>query len=118
MLTYKGHSERVAFTVACIRKEDMILRLPWLRQHNLEVDWTTGKIKMMRYPTHCNIYQAELQAEQWVRQAEAQLKDRCRAGPFPLVEEDSELDDEDIDQYEDGNRIFATVIQATGNFLQ
>ena len=46
------------------------------------------------------------------------MKDRCRAGLFPLVEEDSELEDEDIDQYENGNRIFATVIRATGNFSQ
>ena len=68
MLTYEGHSERAVFVVACIRKEDMILGLPWLRQHNPEVDWSIGKIKMMRCPTHCNTCRAEVQAEEQVQQ--------------------------------------------------
>ena len=55
--------------------------------------------------------------EEKVRRAEVQLKERCRMGPFPLIEDD-EIEEEDIDLYEKGNRLFATVIWATGNFSQ
>ena len=47
-----------------------------------------------------------------------QLKNRCRAGLFPLVAEDDNIEEEDIDQYKEGNRIFATVIRVMGNFSQ
>ena len=118
MLTYEGHSEWVVFAVACIGKEDMILGLPWLRQHNPEIDWNMGKIKMTQCLTHCNTYQAEVQVEKQIRQAEEQLRNKCRVGPFPLVVEDDDTDEENVDQYEEGDRIFMTVIQAIGNFLQ
>lgn len=38
ILSYKGHSESTVFAVTCLGKEKMILGLPWLREHNLEVD--------------------------------------------------------------------------------
>ena len=31
----------------------MILDMPWLRCHNLEIDWKTGEVKMMRCPDEC-----------------------------------------------------------------
>ena len=117
MLTYEGHSERAVFVVTCIGKENMILGLPWLSKHNPEVDWSTGKVKMTRCPTQCNTCQAEMQVKEKVRQAEVQLKERCRIGPFPLIEDD-EIEEEDVDLYEKGDRLFATVIRATGNFSQ
>ena len=118
MLTYDRYSERVVFAVTCIRKEDMILGLPWLSKHNPEVDWSTGKVKMTWCLTQCNTCWAEIQVEEKVRWAEVQLKNRCRAGPFPLIEEDDEVEEENVELYEKGDRLFATVIRATGNFSQ
>ena len=44
VLQYNGHHEQAVFAVTCIGKEDLILRLPWLKKHNLEVDWTTESV--------------------------------------------------------------------------
>jgi hypothetical protein len=36
ILCYKGHSECTIFAITAIRGEDIILGLPWLKEHNLE----------------------------------------------------------------------------------
>jgi hypothetical protein len=47
ILHYKDHSEHAEiFTVTAIGQEDVIFGLPWLREHNLEVDWRTEEVKM------------------------------------------------------------------------
>jgi hypothetical protein len=46
VLRYKGHSERAIFAVMAIRQEDVILGLPWFKEHNPEVDWRTEEVKM------------------------------------------------------------------------
>jgi hypothetical protein len=50
ILHYKGHSECTIFTVTQTGKDDVILGLPWLKQHNPEVDWRTEEVKMSRCP--------------------------------------------------------------------
>jgi hypothetical protein len=42
ILCYNGHSERVLFTVTSLGKQEIILGLPWLHEHNPEVNWTSG----------------------------------------------------------------------------
>ena len=46
ILMYKGHKERATFAVTDLGKEDIIIGLSWLRQHNPEIDWRTGAIEM------------------------------------------------------------------------
>jgi hypothetical protein len=46
ILKYKGHSKCAVFTVTPIRQEDVILGLPWLKEHNPEVDWRTEEVEM------------------------------------------------------------------------
>jgi hypothetical protein len=48
ILRYNDHSERTTFAVTSLGKQDMILGHPWLPQHNPEVDWKTGEVKMTR----------------------------------------------------------------------
>jgi len=31
----------------------VILEMLWLAHHNLEIDWRTGEVKMMRCPEEC-----------------------------------------------------------------
>ena len=31
-------------------KTDIILEMPWLQAHNLEINWETGEVKMTRRP--------------------------------------------------------------------
>ena len=50
---FKGHKERTLINVIGGQKWSMILGMPWLRYHNLEIDWKTGEVKMMRCPDKC-----------------------------------------------------------------
>jgi len=45
---YKGHMERMRMDVYDLGKIEVILGMPWLAAHNLEINWETGEVKMMR----------------------------------------------------------------------
>jgi len=49
---YKGHIERMRMDVCDLGKMEIILEMPWLAAHNPEINWETGKVKMMRCPPH------------------------------------------------------------------
>ena len=50
---YKGHVERTEIDVIGGQKWGVILGMPWLERHNLEIDWKTGEVKMMRCLEEC-----------------------------------------------------------------
>jgi len=50
---YKGHVERVQMDVSKLGKMDMILDIPWLAAHNLEIDWEKEEVRMTRYLPLC-----------------------------------------------------------------
>ena len=50
---YKGHVERIEIDVIGGQKWGVILGIPWLECHNLEIDWKTGEVKMTRCPEEC-----------------------------------------------------------------
>ena len=52
-VSYKGHRERAILHVTNLGSSKIILGLPWLRQHNPSIDWTTGDVKMDRCPKTC-----------------------------------------------------------------
>jgi len=45
---YKNHVERMRIDVCNLEKTEVILGMPWLQAHNLEINWETGKVKMTR----------------------------------------------------------------------
>jgi len=45
---YKEHVERVRMDVCELGKTDVILGMPWLAAHNLEIDWEKGEVRMTR----------------------------------------------------------------------
>ena len=45
---YKGHVKRMRMDVCDLGKTKVILEMPWLVAHNLEINWETGEVKMMR----------------------------------------------------------------------
>ena len=53
---FKEHVERVRIDVCDLGKTEVILRMPWLQTHNLEIDWKKGKVKMTRCPPICRRY--------------------------------------------------------------
>jgi hypothetical protein len=46
VLCYKDHTEWTQFAVTSLGRQKMILRYTWLKEHNPELDWATGKVKM------------------------------------------------------------------------
>jgi len=44
----KGYIERVRMDVYNLGKIKVILGMPWLATHNLEIDWEKGEVKMMQ----------------------------------------------------------------------
>ena len=46
VLRYRDHAERAQFSVTSLGNQDMILGYSWLREHNPEVDWSMGEVKM------------------------------------------------------------------------
>jgi hypothetical protein len=53
VLRYRDHSEQATFAVTSLGRQDLILSLTWLRQHNPEIDRETTEVKMSRCPNHC-----------------------------------------------------------------
>jgi hypothetical protein len=118
VLSYDGHTERTVFAVTGIGSQDIIIGFPWLKEHNLEVDWNTGQVKMSRCPTRCRMCKTEHKRIV-----------ACRSGPFPHASVEDYMDEDEEDEatgeYELGDKIFAVTIfpplqqiHATGNFSQ
>jgi Retroviral aspartyl protease len=63
MLQYCDHSEKMIFAVTGLGKQDVILGLTWLCEHNPEVNWKSGEVKMSRCLNHCCTCQNEANVE-------------------------------------------------------
>jgi len=50
---YKNHVEKMRMDVCNLGKTEVILGIPWLQVHNLEINWETGEVKMTRCPPLC-----------------------------------------------------------------
>jgi hypothetical protein len=128
----------VTFAVTSLGKQDVILGLTWLREHNPKIDWETAEVKMSQCPNHCRTCQHEVNEERKVRLAEGESIRACCAGPTPspdiemddipdfetdLDEEEDEQDTEEKpyegdDQLEEGDRLFATTIPCEAEFIR
>jgi hypothetical protein len=47
------HEEEAAFMVTDIGSDDIIIGIDWLRYHNPEIDWNTGKVALSHCPIKC-----------------------------------------------------------------
>ena len=55
-VAYAGeHMEKVTFGITQLGRTTMILGHDWLKKHNPEVDWITGKVTMNRCPRSCRM---------------------------------------------------------------
>ena len=72
---YQGHIERIEIDMIGEQKQSMILSMPWLAHHNLEIDWKTGEVKMMKCPEECERQQRLKQEKSgWQTQKEEEKK--------------------------------------------
>ncbi len=99
VLTYKDHSETALFAVTGLGTQNLILGYSWLREHNPEVDWVTGEVKMSRCPgRRCSTCLLEEQEERkQARLIEARIN-ACRAGPMPSATVEEEVPEPPPDQ--------------------
>jgi len=51
---YKGYVKRMRMNVCDLGKTKVILGMPWLVAYNLEINWETGEVKMMRCLSLCD----------------------------------------------------------------
>jgi len=125
LLRYNGHSERALFCVTGLGKQNLILGHTWLKDHNPEVDWRTGKVEMSRCsPRCCNGCRTKAREERRILKREAAGINTCRAGPFPATVEDADETDaeppaSDIPfDIEDGDRVWATGLIPEAQYIQ
>ena len=45
---YENHVERMRMDMCNLGKTKVILEMPWLQAHNLEINWEIGEVKMTR----------------------------------------------------------------------
>jgi len=50
---YQRYREKMEINVIGDQKWSVILKIPWLAYHNLEIDWKTGKVKIIRCLENC-----------------------------------------------------------------
>ena len=116
ILRYKNHSERTTFFVSGLGGQKLILGHSWLRQHNPEIDWSKGDVRMSHCPPRCcSGCREEVHQERIAWKAEAKRKDVCSVGPIPEINHDSDEDSEpdtvspeETISVEEGDQILAT----------
>jgi len=72
---YQGHRERTEIDVIGGQKWMVILGMPWLAYHNLEIDWRTKEVKMTRCLEECGKKCRPMQGKLgWEKQKEEEAK--------------------------------------------
>jgi len=90
ILRYWNHSKWTLFTVTGLGKQKLILGHSWLRNHNPEIDWVTGEVKMSRCPPRCcSGCRDKAQEERIAWKAEIQQMEAVSDGPVPELHTDS-----------------------------
>jgi len=75
---YQGHRERMEIDVIRGQKWMVILGMPWLARYNPEIDWRTGKVKMMRCSEECGKQWRLVQGKLgWEKQKEEEAKEEA-----------------------------------------
>ena len=75
---YKGYVERTEINIIGGQKWGVILGMPWLEYHNLEIDWKTGEVKTMRCPEECGRQWRPVQGKSgWEKQKEEEVKEEA-----------------------------------------
>jgi len=114
VLYYKTHSERMLLAVSGLGKQSLILGYDWLKDHNPKIDWEKGEVKMTRYPLRCEGRRALRKEQTRQKRMELRALRSCRDGPAPLLQEESESEEEPPQMHhpswELGDRLFLTCL--------
>ena len=71
----QGYKERTEIDVIRGQNQKVILRMLWLAHYNSEINWKTGKVKMIRCPKECGKQWKSKQGKPgWQKQKEEEEK--------------------------------------------
>ena len=59
VIQYKGHRSRSKFYVSSVGHKAIVLGHTWLAEHNPDINWCTGEVKMTRCPDYCRCTEAD-----------------------------------------------------------
>ena len=59
VVQYKGHRSQSKFYVSSVGHKAIILGLTWLAEHNPDINWCTGEVKMTCCPDYCGCTKAD-----------------------------------------------------------
>jgi len=48
LMILREHKEKINFDITDTGADDIVLGIPWLRLHNPDINWTTGKLQFTR----------------------------------------------------------------------
>jgi len=98
--------------ISGLGKQSLILGYDWLKDHNPKVDWEKGEVKMTRCPLRCEGGHALRKEQTRQKRTELRALRSCRDGPTPLLQEESESEEEPPQMHhsswEPGDRLFLT----------
>ncbi|KAF8633523.1 hypothetical protein AX17_004425 [Amanita inopinata Kibby_2008] len=89
ILHYQDHTERAIFAIANLGSQDVILGYTWLKNHNPEVDWEMGNMKMSHCKSQCHTCLTATHRETLQEWKARHKIHSCRTGPFPSLDIDA-----------------------------
>jgi len=114
VLRYKTHSERMLLAISGLGKQSLILGYDWLKDHNPKIDWEKEEVEMTRCPLQCEGGRALWKEQTCQKRIELQALRSCHDGPTPLLQEESESEEESLQTYhpswELGDQLFLTCL--------
>jgi len=94
VLCYKTHSERMLLAISGLGKQSLILGYDWLKDHNPKIDWEKEEVRMTRCPLQCEEGHTLWKEQTRQKRIELQALRSCCDGPTPLLQEESESEEE------------------------
>ena len=114
VLRYQNHLEHAFFVVTGLGNQKVIMGYSWLQKHNPDINWATGEVKMSRCSSSCcSSCQDEIHTEQKARKTKARCISHCTEGGPPTLMSEEDEEDEAISEFEEGDRIFVTMLHGT-----
>jgi len=99
VLRYKTHSKRMLLAVSGLGKQSLILGYDWLKDYNPKIDWKKGEVEMTHCPLRCEGGCALWKEQTRQKRIELRALRSCHDGPTPLLQEESESEEESPQTY-------------------
>ena len=116
IMTYQDHTEKAIFAVCDLGDKDAIIGHTWLFDHNPDINWRSGEIKLSRCPPNCK---AEASKREQMDHFCSKRKKIGRILPLPVIqEEDGQVDEPQVEpssneqsEVEEGDRLFVCILR-------